>query len=252
MAFVQFDASQPLRSGANGHGGFVASPRCFALLAIAGTLMATLLGATPSLAAIVTTNESELDSIFSQTSFGSSPVDIRFLPTITIVDPNLLDIDNQTDFYNLVNQFNSSPVHNAYFVDSIGWCGNPLPNIAGCAAVGGNDFVIDSDFAAGSNGAELIAHELAHNLGLTHDSAPTNGNLLGPTINENTTLTAGQVETILSGSRIQTDVLGNRFVQIQPILVAAIAAISVPEPSTALLVASLLGLFACNTRRWRV
>jgi len=250
MAFVQFGFSQSLRLGCSAPGCFVDSFR-LALLTIAGVLLATLLSTASSWAAIVTTNETELDSIFSQPSFGATPVDIRFLPTITLVNPSLLDIDNSAEFYNLVGQFNSSTIHYAYFVDSIDWCGESNPAIVGCAFQPGNDLVIESGFAAGANGAELIAHELAHNLSLEHDELPA-GNLLDPTINGNTTLTASQASAILSRPSVQTDLLGNRFVQIQPVLIAASLAVPVPEPSTALLAASLLGIFASSTRRWRV
>ncbi|NOY29424.1 MAG: hypothetical protein GXP28_04375 [Planctomycetes bacterium] len=129
------------------------------MLAIAGALLAIVTGPASSWAAFITTQESELDSIFSQPSFGATPVDIRFLPTITYVDANLLNINTQSKFYDLVGQFDSSPVHNAYYVDTIDWCGGPGTNtgIVGCAFTPGNDFVVESNFSAGANGAELTS-----------------------------------------------------------------------------------------------
>ncbi|MDA0813435.1 MAG: PEP-CTERM sorting domain-containing protein, partial [Verrucomicrobia bacterium] len=134
-----------------------------------------------------------------------------------------------------------------WYVDALSTCSTTenVPGIAGCA--GGNVNVVESPIAAGGFGAELIAHEFGHNLGLGHtpDALAPAGNLMDPTLNANTTLTAAQQNAMLLDSKVQTDG-GGRFVQIRPIIVAATP---VPEPSTAALI-SLSGLLLLG-RRWR-
>jgi len=249
MTFLELDSSLPLRACRNDR-GFSSysprhSPRRLVLLAVAATLMATGISAASSWAAIVSLKEPEMDAIFGQASFGANPIDVRYLPTITLVDASLLNIDTSSKLFSLFGQFNSSTIHYAYFVDTISWCGGPIPGAVGCASVPGNDFVVTSSFAASANGAELLAHELAHNLSLPHDGAPNNDNLMDPSINSNTTLTMAQASTILSRPSVQTDVSG-RFIQIQPVLVVATL---VPEPSTMLLSLALIGLVVCSGRR---
>jgi len=218
---------------------------------IASALIVVLLGASSSWAAFVTTKEAELDAIYGQASFGSNPVDIRFLPTITHVDASLLNIHETTpgnsNLFALFNLFGPSPIHYAYYVDTIDWCGSTNTNIVGCGFQPGNDFVVESSFAAGGSGAELIGHELGHNLNLAHDTLPA-GNLMDPSLNGSTTLTPAQVATILARPTIQSDSNG-LFIEIQPILILATA--SVLEPSTMLLTVSVVGVVMCSVRRWR-
>ncbi len=256
MVFVQLKISWSLRARCNAPRGsaYSFSFQRFAQLSAVSTLVAMVLGSSSSWAAFVTLKETEMDAIFSQDSFGATPVDIRYLPPITYVDASLLNIQETTpgnsNLFDLFNLFNSSTIHYAYFVDTVDWCSSTNTGIVGCGFQPGTDFVVESNFAAGGNGEELLAHELGHNLSLGHDGAPNNDNLMDSSINGNTTLTAAQVATILSRPSIQTDAFG-KFVQIQPVLITA-SAVVVPEPSTALLAASLIGMLACNARRWRI
>ncbi|MCA9231814.1 MAG: hypothetical protein KDA57_14280 [Planctomycetales bacterium] len=243
MAITQPGSSHPLRAGRTSAGA-ASIVRRAARLASAFALASVILGTASSWAAFVSLKEAELDAIFSQTSFGASPIDVRYLPTITHVDATLLNINNSTKLYSLFGQYNSSSIHHAYFVDTLDWCGTTNPAIVGCGYQPGNDFVVESISAAGVNGAELIAHELAHNLNLAHvTSGPPN--LMNGSLNGSTALTASQAATILSRPSVKTDASG-RYVQIQPVLIVA-SLPTVPEPSTALLATA--GYFCWVTRR---
>ena len=183
----------------------------------------TLSGAT------ATIPEAAVDAIYAQASFGANPVNIEFGPVILLNDPSHLVLDNDAEIFNLFNDPLSAPSPGVtmFFVDAISTCGaGPQPNIVGCGLVGGNKFVVKSSTAAGPNGAELIAHELGHNLGLAH--VPGNSNLMNPQVNGNTTLTASQVNAIRA-SIFSQGPLGSEFVHITPILV-------VPEPTCLTLV----------------
>jgi hypothetical protein len=195
-------------------------------------------------AAFVTLKESEMDDIFGQASFGANPIDVRYLPTITHNDPNLLNIDTSSKRIALFNLFSSSSVHFAYYVDSVDWCGSFNTGIVGCGDQPGDDYVIESGYASGSNGAELMGHELAHNLALAHHPAPVNDNLMDAVVGSapgppaTTTLTVAQANVILGRPSIKTDVSG-KYVEVQPVLI-------IPEPTTLVLAlgflsASMLG-----------
>lgn len=200
--------------------------------------------------AFVTTNQSDMNQIFSQPSFAGTPIDIRFQPTVTISNGSLLSIDNLAELSTL---FALSPVPppgiNMFFVDAVNVCNipDPLPIIVGCADIGGNAMVVASNAAADTapvntigtvvtGGAILNAHELAHNLGLSHTaectpSMPPNlmdCQLLGAE------LTVGQVQTILASGLLQTGPMG-LFVDITPIVI-------VPIPAAASLFGSALCL----------
>jgi hypothetical protein len=174
----------------------------------------------------VTTNETQLDTIYSQTIFGANTVDIRFLSFTSIVNASLTIIDSANDWNTLLGLSSNlaSPIVNMYFVDKVQWCGSPGTSIVGCAQ--GNLQALDSAYAAGANGGVLAAHELGHNLGLSHFSNGTN--LMNPTLSSSFALTSAQVSTLLASSLIQTDA-GGRYIEIQPI--AVLAAAAVPEPS---------------------
>ena len=230
------------------------------------TLAAT--GADSAVAAIVTTNEAGMDNVFSQSSFGADAIDIQFLPTMVHVNPDFLNIQSNAEMQRLFAVGGSGPTVNFYYVDLIGACGSTVSSsIVGCGQVGGNNFAVESSFAAGSFGAELNSHELAHNLGLRHagssnPDAPSTANLMGPNLNGNTTLTPDQVsggnDSIDQDARIagiqnplvQGDV-GSQFISIQPILITATPA-SVPEPSSlAVLGLGAVGFFGYRHRRTR-
>jgi hypothetical protein len=210
-------------------------------------------------AATVTTNEAGLDLVYSQQSFldAGAPIDIRYDPVQTIINPNLLKINDSVGLSSLFSSaMSSSPTVNMFFVDTIDWCGTTNSAIVGCALVGGNDIVVESGFAAGSHGTEVMAHELGHNLGLEH----TDGSgLMGPKINGNTTLSADEVATILLSQLVQTDASGDRFIEIAPILISAtvisgdpeipVAAVAAPLPPGLVLFVSGLGLMFGRLRR---
>lgn len=198
-------------------------------------------GSGPS-AAMVTTNETAVDGIFSQTSFTdvSMPIDIRFVTTQTFASASHLSIDNSVELDSLFNRAANadSPIVNMFFVDAIEWCNGPADpgfTIAGCANQPGHNMVLASPFAAGANGGSLAAHELGHNLGLDHvgDENSTD-NLMNPVLGGSTTLTSAQVSSILASGLVQQETGGAKFIEVNTVLV------TVPEPTSLL----YLGLVA--------
>lgn len=186
-------------------------------------------------AAFITTNETDLDAIFSQPSFGNMPIDIRIGPASELIFPDLLDITSDAEVSQLFNlHVGAFNVVNFYFIDTISACGGSInTGFVGCGETPGNDFVVESSFAAGGFGAELLAHELAHNLGLDHLIGSF---LMNPSLNNNTTLTNSEVNTIRNSPLVQTD--GQDFwIDINPVLIVASASQPqpVPEPSTLIL-----------------
>jgi len=175
----------------------------------------------------VTTNETQLDTIYSQASFGTNTIDIRFLSFTSIVNASLTIIDSESEWNTLLGLSRNlaSPIVNMYFVDKVQWCGSPGTSIVGCAI--SNVQALDSAYAAGSNGGVLAAHELGHNLGLGHFTNGAGNNLMNPILTSSFALTATQVSTLLTSALIQSDA-GGRYIEIQPIAVLAAA---VPEPS---------------------
>mgnify|MGYP000729700969 CR=1 FL=1 len=207
-------------------------------------LSASLLITSLAQAALITTNEAALDSIFSQANFGNMPIDIRIGAATEIVFPSLLDITTDAEITSLFGMHvGGINVVNFYFVDTVDSCGGFNVSIVGCGELPGNDFVVESTFAAGVFGGELLAHELGHNLGLGH----LNGNfLMNPFLNNSTVLTAGEVTTIRASSLVQTD--GQQFwIDINPVLVVAQASNPIPEPSILLLFLLSFGLFWRNS-----
>tara|TARA_R110000803_G_scaffold34838_8_gene75836 strand:+ start:37159 stop:37827 length:669 start_codon:yes stop_codon:yes gene_type:complete len=186
-------------------------------------------------AGFITTNETELDAIFSQISFASKPIDIRIGTATELVLPNLVDITTDAEVNELFSMHvGLVNVVNFYFIDTISACGGFLiTGIVGCGETPGNNFVVESSYAAGSSGGELLAHELAHNLGLNHQS----GNyLMNESLNGHTTLTTLEVDRIHSSSLVQTN--GQEYwININPVLIVASAStpLPVPEPSTLML-----------------
>lgn len=215
-------------------------------------ITAVIFISTHAKAGFITTNEAKLDEIFSQASFGSMPIDIRMGLSTELVLPNLLDISTNAEVSQLFSMHSGGiNVVNFYFIDTLSACGGLInSSYVGCGEYYGNDFVVESSYAAGSFGAELLAHELGHNLGLDHK----NGNfLMNPFLNGNTTLTAQEVSDIHSNSIVQTN--GQSFwIDILPIRIVAAATtpqpspMPVPEPSTLLLLLLSLSLFFTKVR----
>src|SRR5262245_65701894 len=84
-------------------------------------------------AGFVTTNEAELDAIFQQPAFGSTPIDVRFNPTVTIGRPDLLTIDTEQQLDTLFGLGGNVPIIDIFFVDEINACGEEhAPPIIGC------------------------------------------------------------------------------------------------------------------------
>ncbi len=130
-----------------------------------------LITATYAKAGYVTTNEQGMDAVFSQASFGNTPVDIRFNTSEQIYNQNLLSIDTPTEWLQLLSLAPAaSPTVDAFFVDAIHWCGSYL-TADGCGQ--GHVFAVVSSVAAGINGTELMSHELGHDLGLSDLSCNT-------------------------------------------------------------------------------
>lgn len=178
----------------------------------------------------ITLPEATLDAIFSQASFNGKTIDIRFNRWLSIHDSTLATIDNEAEWNRLVSLAPAKiPPVNLVFVDAINWCGMVEP-AAGCGQQPGNISVVDVDLIMGATGAEIIAHELGHNLGLPH--LATMPNLMHPTEYGTTTLTADQVAAVLASNLIQTDASGNLFIAITPMVI--------PEPGSLLVL--LLGM----------
>ena len=212
-------------------------------LRFVGVLLA-LIAAPLSHAAFVTIDEAGMDAVYSQASFGNTPVDIRIGPQTELVRPDLLNIQTDAQIFDLFGQHvGPQNVVNFYFVDIIDSCGGYNVLIVGCGETPGQDFAVESNFAAGAFGTEILAHELGHNLGLPHRA----GGLMNPFLNGQTDLNAAEVATILASPLVQIDAEGQRFIQINPVLVVAEAA-QVSEPQTLLLLLLGLGLIAGGLR----
>lgn len=206
---------------------------------VLGVLMFT--GIPNAGAAVVTTNEIGVDGVYSQPNFGSTDVDILFNSAITFENGSLLNITTEAQL-NALFAFNdtfATDVISIYFVDTLDWCDGFSTAIIGCAVLGGNDIVVESEAALGTFGTELIAHEIGHSLGLDHVAF---ANLMTASLNENTDLTPGQVSDILNSSFIQFGASG-QFVEVTPVLVTPL------PPALLMFVSALLVLFGVHRRK---
>jgi len=207
------------------------------------TFSCTLLFVTFAQAAFITLNEAGMDSVFGVAGL---EIDIRYGTATELVFPSFLDLATAAEVNNLFSYHTGSATEvNFYFVDTISACGlSTGTGIVGCGETPGNDFVVESSFAAGSYGIELMAHELGHNLGLGHLAGK---NLMNGYLNHRTLLTQGQKNAILLPSfgsslpfgspLVQMDQFGALFISINPVLVVATATIAkVSEPSTLIIV----------------
>lgn len=230
-----------------------------------GAVMATQVGA-------VTLDETSLDAIFAQTSFGTTPIDIRIKSEAEIVAPSLVDIRVDFDFGNpfdygeLDDLFafgSSGPVVDLFFVNSLFYL---IPNVLGIAEIlpdqsTGNGIVVDRNNPMNVV-TEIIGHEIGHILGLDHVGVPAPGtfgsinygieNLMSVGPNGSTVLDIGQVATIFGSDFVQGDAARGYFIEVQPYNVVASATMpAVPLPAPLLLLAAgLMGLgFMGRTRR---
>ncbi|MDO6687566.1 MULTISPECIES: PEP-CTERM sorting domain-containing protein [unclassified Agarivorans] len=199
-------------------------------------------------AAFITTQEAALDSIYSQATFGQNIIDIRIGTATELVFPELLDITTRAEVSQLFSQHvGPSNVVNFYFIDTISACGSQINRgIVGCGEYFGNDFVVESSYAAGSLGGELLAHELGHNLGLPHLSGAY---LMNPSLNNRTLITEPEVERIFRSPLVQND--NDYFwIDINPVLIVA-EATRVSEPASVFLFAGMLGMLVWRKRERR-
>jgi hypothetical protein len=202
-------------------------------------------------AAEITTQEAALDAIFSQAGF-TSPIDIRFNSTLTLTTTTLHDVDTQAKSLELL--FGTLPFTTPsneifiFYVDSISACGSTIgnSNIVGCAATPGNRIYVQSSTAAGSRGAELLGHELGHNLGLGHRS----GGLMNSSLNGQVTMNSTEIAIVENSSLRQFDGQ-DFFFEITPVLVEFQTAVPVPLPATGLLLIGAIGAGVVTRKRRR-
>jgi hypothetical protein len=241
-------------------------------------LIAALAFAPASQAAYVTLQLDQLSAVFSQSSFGSTPIELRIAPTTELVRPDLLTVDTSADVTALFNLFPAPGKNlNLIFVDDITLCGtndsipsHPSHVLGACAeqngpppAGQGRNAFIDSTDAAITTGAsglsalpvslgtDVVGAALGHLLMLQFAADPT-GNLMSAAYTGGGTLTSDQAATMLSSPLVQTDANGTRFVEIDPIVVVASATTTdVPEPASISLFAAALMLMAWCTRAAR-
>ncbi len=199
------------------------------------------LAATAAQADMVNTREAALDAIYGQQSVLATlgePIDIRFNDVIQIEAPSLTRIsssDELSSLFGLTDPLYSQTGVNltvsVYYVDAIDYCGGYNAGIVGCGQTPGNQLAVETAYMNSSYGAELLAHELGHTLGLGHSGeAPlrlSGANLMSPSLNRNTTLVDLQVAQFMAMGvfgtfnptpLVQRDVAG-LFVSITPYLI---------------------------------
>lgn len=233
------------------------------------TFLALSITSQAATAGFVTINETGVDAIFSQSSF-TSAIDIRFLTATEYVASDLLIVDSEADFTSLSNYTTSTFASNQnvlpmFFLDSISYCGSSGSNIVGCAStpynsangksVFGSFSIFNSSTASMNSGMyndELLAHELAHNLGLFAHIDGSSTNLMNPVLFDYgvgvAPLTTDQVSSIfnLGSFFIQQDDNGY-FIEIAPIAIVSSLTTAVPEPETYLMFG--IGLMAIISRK---
>ncbi len=189
-----------------------------------------------------------MQGIFAPTNITT----INFLAPVVIPDPGTyLDLNTQAESNTVLGpglsgQTVGAPVVTAYIVETLSQCGAVFnTGIAGCANRPGSSMVLEGQFLLAGIGDELFGHELGHNLGLPHVGMLNN--LMLPNIGENNDqLNApGQIGTVNASPLILNGPVGG-IVTIQTVLLAAA---SVPEPSTAILMVLGIALMLVLKRR---
>jgi hypothetical protein len=216
-----------------------------------GAFLAPISGNVAS-AAIITIDATALTNIYSQPSFGNRPISVHVLASATIFDASLLNLNSDAKvatLFNLGPDSLASKIIDAYFVDSITFCGGgPIANVIGCGSQPGNDLAVVSSFAATDTLNRVLGHEIGHNLGLGHIGADCSatGNLMNPCINSSI-LTSAQVTTIfLNGlGLVKGNAESGFFIEVRPILVSA----AVPELSTWFMMIIGFGMVGLVVRR---
>jgi len=234
-------------------------------------LMGGALGATHA-AEIQPLREAHLDAIFSQASFGSNTIDIRFNPGQTIynADWRVVDVSDDGVFSGLTQAagLRRSLTIPLFYVDAYTNAG-AATNTVGLAWINAGGVTVKADFQADLllkpyeqlpcgpelshirgcyipspavgpveianhawRAASVVAHELVHNLGLFH--LESGPNLMNATLRDpaNYTLNTVQVSTILQSRFVQTDAWGQRFISITPFAVLSAPA-ATPVPEPA-------------------
>jgi len=216
------------------------SAKSMSLRAAAFVGLAGLAFASPAAAVTVTIDEAALDAVFAQEAFGAAPVDVRVAPVRSMRAPRLARVADPSDEAALFGLARAmSPAIGLVFVESIDWCTGYDTEIVGCALRDAPGLFVEADFAAGPYGVEMIAHEIAHNLGLRHRT----GGLMDPMLNGDMTLTSGEAMTVLASALVGSDASG-RFIDIAPVRIAPI-----PLPASApLLVLGALALVFARRR----
>ncbi len=192
----------------------------------------------------VNLRKSELNAVYGQASFGATPVEIRYNPLVELAAPSLTRVSSKAEVNELFGLtsalYSNGTINravNLYFVEPLDYCGRASSAFVGCTKVGGNQMAVERKYANGRYGAELIAHELGHALGLYHSGqAPLyvgNNNLMSKGLNNNKSITTTQVAQMLgqgvfarwgANPLIQSDANG-RFIEITPhVIVSALSA----------------------------
>jgi hypothetical protein len=195
--------------------------------------------------------EPETDKIWAQAG-----IDVEFLPWVSYYETDFLAVTSGAELENLMFGSGHGESGTAGVISM--WFVNTLPGAGefGAASVGGmHSAIADPTFTFGR--LDTIAHELGHNLGLSHPSAAPIENLM----------TSGHVRGIPSGiADIYPDGAGRDQLtaqQIVQVLNTGLAngmlsdvsfsqdAVAQPEPSTLLLLASGLAYGIRTVRRRR-
>jgi Matrixin/PEP-CTERM motif len=178
-----------------------------------GLTMATIFGSASQEANIKT----QIDKIWAQAG-----IDIDFLPTVTswnntfayqgnVVPPAARpdsDLDSIINLASSAGKLNATAtVLNVFFVEVVPhFTLLPENTSAGFAKIGGNgiSFTVGSDLPTFQNGrdvvAAVLAHEIGHNLGLSHTSDVNNLMYSGSTPQLQQKLTASQISNALNSS----------------------------------------------------